>query len=762
MKHINRIFITFLIAYLILILIPLLTGISMNRAIVLEYEQHVKKSHLSNLQKTQEILEGFIDDIKWSTYQLAGNTKLLRLISDDKNQITNMEKSQLIRDIMIELRHSILYNTSNNSIFYIYLKNQDIIITPYSVYRHSDFNTSINFFNMDGISSKDWHNLITTKIQHGKIFPVRSTIIEDFKNKPMIPYVQSIPLNSSKKLSSIQGAIVYLIGEADLVKFLDYQNLPLGGYSYISDDTNKIISYVSNSVKNIEPIELVGNEGMIELNIDGEKKFIIYTTSSRNSWKYVSVLPTEWVLKNVRFYHILSITVMLLTLIICLFVAYKISKRWSKPIETTFESIEEFLKTDNIKKESFQSLNISVNELIDRGEVMQDELLNQKFFLHNAFVNRVINGFFNDEKSLEKYLSHLGFELNENQFSVVILSQCCDKNIGSTESFDELNRLKNIVKNRLQKNFVYRIMISEQDNSDIILIVLSNNIDNHVEVLKNELISFLPNLPPLYKENLVIGLGYSVDSLMHIHKSYLEAKEIVSSSSEGIKPLILDISDIDKKLDHYYYPLEIESRLINSIKAGNSDGMESILTILSHENLKKRTLDKKRLESFISNLLTSVYRVKSHLCSENRDLIDEYYKTGVIDFANIKELYNQLCSNQNKNKKSHNNTLIEEIEEYLKNNFNDKNLSLNAVGDYFSITESYLSFFFKEQTGINFSTYLEEIRVENAKELLLNTTDPIHYIAGEVGYNSDKTFRRVFQKTLNISPSKFRRENTTH
>ena len=280
MRSVNRIFLSFLSAYVVLILIPLIAGIFMNSSIVNEYEQHVKRSHLIHLQKTQDVLESFIEDIKWSTYQLAGNTKLLRLISDKEKQLSELERASLIRETMIELNNSLLYNTSFNSLFYIYLKDQDIIITPYSIYTHSDFNDSVNFFKMENISSVDWHRAISNQFYQGKILPVRSVIIEDFKNKRMIPYVQTLPIDRSRGMSSIDGAIVYLIGEADFIKFLDSEELPPVSVSYIADDKNNIISMVSKSTEYFSPLDLEGDEGMIEKVINNRKMFIIYTTSS--------------------------------------------------------------------------------------------------------------------------------------------------------------------------------------------------------------------------------------------------------------------------------------------------------------------------------------------------------------------------------------------------------------------------------------------------------------------------------------------------
>ena len=102
--------------------------------------------------------------------------------------------------------------------------------------------------------------------------------------------------------------------------------------------------------------------------------------------------------------------------------------------------------------------------------------------------------------------------------------------------------------------------------------------------------------------------------------------------------------------------------------------------------------------------------------------------------------------------------MIKGISEYLEKNYKDPNICLYSVASKFLITESYLSFFYKEQTGVNFSYKLEKIRVEHAVDLLKDTKMHIKEIASEVGYFSDKTFRRVFRRVKGLSPSEFRQE----
>ena len=73
------------------------------------------------------------------------------------------------------------------------------------------------------------------------------------------------------------------------------------------------------------------------------------------------------------------------------------------------------------------------------------------------------------------------------------------------------------------------------------------------------------------------------------------------------------------------------------------------------------------------------------------------------------------------------------------------------------MTEEYLSSFFKEQTGVYFSDFIEEVRMDRASELLSEQDMPINNIAKVVGYSSVKAFSRAFKRVNGVSPSDYRK-----
>ena len=79
-----------------------------------------------------------------------------------------------------------------------------------------------------------------------------------------------------------------------------------------------------------------------------------------------------------------------------------------------------------------------------------------------------------------------------------------------------------------------------------------------------------------------------------------------------------------------------------------------------------------------------------------------------------------------------------------------------ALAFHLGITGNYLSGLFKKQLGMNFSVYVEQVRIRHAEELLLETAATIDDIAQQVGYTNSDSFRRAFRRVRGVSPSGFR------
>ena len=93
--------------------------------------------------------------------------------------------------------------------------------------------------------------------------------------------------------------------------------------------------------------------------------------------------------------------------------------------------------------------------------------------------------------------------------------------------------------------------------------------------------------------------------------------------------------------------------------------------------------------------------------------------------------------------------------EFIEKN-QDRDVSLGEVAKAVNTSTFYFCKVFKKATGLTFTDYLSRVRVEKAKNLLLNPNLRVSEIAYEVGFQSLTHFNRVFRKLTGQSPSHYR------
>lgn len=64
---------------------------------------------------------------------------------------------------------------------------------------------------------------------------------------------------------------------------------------------------------------------------------------------------------------------------------------------------------------------------------------------------------------------------------------------------------------------------------------------------------------------------------------------------------------------------------------------------------------------------------------------------------------------------------------------------------------------FKDITGTNFSDYIQKLRIDEARSLLLNTDMNVAAVAAQTGFNVIKFFYEVFKKIIGKTPGDYRR-----
>ncbi|MCR6097525.1 response regulator [Salipaludibacillus agaradhaerens] len=100
---------------------------------------------------------------------------------------------------------------------------------------------------------------------------------------------------------------------------------------------------------------------------------------------------------------------------------------------------------------------------------------------------------------------------------------------------------------------------------------------------------------------------------------------------------------------------------------------------------------------------------------------------------------------------------IQDIVAFVEENYMEE-LSLQRLSNQFFLSREHISRKFKQEMGMPLSTYVTELRIEQAKRYLSQTDDKLYTIALKLGYQDEKYFSKLFKKRTGMTPIEYRND----
>jgi two-component system response regulator YesN len=99
---------------------------------------------------------------------------------------------------------------------------------------------------------------------------------------------------------------------------------------------------------------------------------------------------------------------------------------------------------------------------------------------------------------------------------------------------------------------------------------------------------------------------------------------------------------------------------------------------------------------------------------------------------------------------------LSHVNHYVNQHFSE-NITLHKAAQIACLEEKYFSAFFHEKTGMCFSHWLAQLRIDKAKEIIKTNNTSITETAFNVGFGNLRTFERAFKKYTGVTPQIFKR-----
>ncbi len=252
--------------------------------------------------------------------------------------------------------------------------------------------------------------------------------------------------------------------------------------------------------------------------------------------------------------------------------------------------------------------------------------------------------------------------------------------------------------------------------------------------------------------------GKPLNNLFDLLKESNPSYEDGDNLSPSVQNLLLLFEDMAARSTkkELFYPDLLEDSLILNLKSGNAQDVEAIINLIQEENETNRSLDDDSFAILHGNMLASLSTVMdaSSLPEEILSVPDSLSRP--LFFDTYRNICERLCSDIRDKKSQGRKALVEKIKEFVDNTYSDSSLGLTKIAETFSVSENYVSVVFKEQSGENFQSYLENVRLNHACIMLKESNFSVDDIAEKCGYYTVQSFRRAFKRVKGITPTDYR------
>lgn len=262
--------------------------------------------------------------------------------------------------------------------------------------------------------------------------------------------------------------------------------------------------------------------------------------------------------------------------------------------------------------------------------------------------------------------------------------------------------------------------------------------------------------------DIFIGIGRYHETIEEAKKSYQEALfalGVLTGEKEGRENQILHVDDI---LEQFDYPeIDYEEQL-EEIYVHAAEQEESEVILAFHEVFHRMVRDNTMTFEGIKN---SMIGLVTGFAARWKNAVGSYYDVlkDIIGTEDGEQLYS-LCRDFlertvrkiSEGRQVKVNSIIDKASRYMEQNF-AREISLEEVAREVNLSPYYFSRFYKEETGINFSDRLTEIRMEKAKELLKKEEYSIKDVCYMTGYMEPNYFSKIFKKITGVTPTEYKR-----
>ena len=754
----KSIIITWLLSYSAILLLPILISVVMFSQAINIIKIEVDQFYSENIKLVQANIDSKISELKRVSLALAYNVDLKMLIKSDMQ----LDEEGVLTKIypLVEDMRQYAYLNGNIENIYVCMDKQDIVLNTSTTIDHKELYDRIMYDGKGSLS--EWKDKLYAK--NSDVFQVIRLNETKIGEVDAIAYIRPISFDVGLKPDAVSIIIVRR------GSFIQNEN----DVTIINDAGNHIISGKSHTDKIIYP-ELTQDEGIFKID---KENMAAYKKSAENDWIFIKTIAAESYTQKAQNAQMWLITCIILCLVIGGYLIFITIKRNYYPIESIMSFISTKFGKNQISKDEFSVIMEMLSDSYNANELINYKLEASYNIFKHDYILKVLKGDIDFNDKIEGYFAGFNIEFVSGYFGVVLIS------------IDDLNEVLNWEDMQSEKAVILVKYLILNVLNDLILeenVFYTTEYDGIIAVLFNldktplfdgvnmmERVS--EKLKSFFEKEFGVILTCAVSTIqedvVNIPQAFSDAIEalkykFVRGTSQIIRYDEIEVNENEEDSSCYYYPLEVEQQFINNIKAGNYDKVKSILEEIFHRNFNQKNLLVSQMKLVVYNILGTIVKAVSEIGDADKSVFDLFpnieqlltIETVMEMKDKILNILSKVCSFIQDENKIYKSNIYQDIANYVDIHYNEYSLCIVSIGQHFKMSPYYLSKLFKQSTGEGLLEYINNIRINEAKKLLINENLNINEITKEVGYSDSYTFTRTFKKIVGVSPGKFREMN---
>ncbi|MEG2669840.1 MAG: AraC family transcriptional regulator, partial [Oscillospiraceae bacterium] len=499
-----------------------------------------------------------------------------------------------------------------------------------------------------------------------------------------------------------------------------------------------------------DPHLINSDKYIVSEDYNGQKSLTTVLDSYYSGIKYISVnnynliMKEVMVLKNVIYWSVLIL------LIFGFFVSYYSAKKLYLPIQMIINKITSKKNT---------AFDMNKNELSAIGDVIADmfqkeEYLNDFFEWNknNIRQSSIRQMFFGELKTRQEY-ADIGITFDKTCYMAIIvwhkeLPENYHYKIIIEETFEE----------KLSENYrCYGV----PDEKNTIAFILNFDGNDQLEEIETTLRTLLLEIKNLISNNIIITLGDITVSLNDVKRSYIAAKEALRYKifvSGGIIPA-WQFANVQTT---NYNPKREMQKLISAIQFQEHEEVQVAANELFATLTNRMDISCENVEAIYIDLYKELITIMETHNIDPKDIgemdfkLNEFLENSYIVETN--QYFTQMAHKINENLRADadkDQKFAKQIAEYIRRNYTE-DIEVSKLSEEIGISYSHLRRIFRDNMKTNLTSYINELRIEDAKGLLMETDLTVAEISQRLGYNNEQSLRRYFNKIVGTTPGKFR------